>query len=228
MSAGKIVLLVFGVIVLVIAVGLLTTGGMVLWVDNELKDSEGFITTGDMNLEKDSYAIVTHPADIDADGGRHRGPYPDQDWGDLLTIKIEGSNNDPSKGIFMGIAEASDLRAYLSGVEYDEIRDFDFDNDGVKLDYTNHPGQSMPAAPAAEEFWDTSAHGSGEQELEWELETGTYSLVLMNEDGSQGIDLSVRLGAKLPVLFGLGLGLIVGGAVALLIGIIMVAFAVRK
>jgi len=226
-SAGRIVLLVFGVIVLVIALGLLTAGGVVLWVDNSLKDSGGFITTSDIRLQRDSYAIVTEPAEIDLGDGWYAWGQPNPDWGDLLTVKIEGSNNDPSKGIFIGIANNSDLQEYLKGVEYDKIVDTEYDNNRWRLDYVNHPGTSAPATPASED-WTASVSGTGEQTLVWPIETGTYSAVVMNDDVSPGLDLTVRVGVKVPALFGLAVGLLVSGAVALLIGIIMVALAVRR
>lgn len=220
MSAGKIVLLVFGIIVLLVAVGLLLAGGALVWVDKALKDSEGFITTETIQLERDSHAITTHPADIDLEA---RWP-----WGrsNLATIKVEGSNNDLSKQIFIGIAEESDVEDYLSGVEYDEITEFRIHP--YRVDYRNHPGSSVPTAPTSQTFWRVSAYGAGTQTLEWELETGTWVLVLMNADGSAGVDLSGSVGVKVPWIFRLGIGLLIGGIVALIIGIVMVYFAARR
>ena len=68
MSAGKIVLLVFGVIVLLVSIALLLSGGVLMWADRTIKDSEGFYSTKTIQLERDSYAIVTKPADIDLKG----------------------------------------------------------------------------------------------------------------------------------------------------------------
>lgn len=228
MSAGRIVLLVFGVIVLVISLGLLTAGGVVLWVDNVIKDNDGFITSSDIHLQRDSYAIVTQPAEIDLGQGWYTWEAPNQDWGELLTVKIEGSNNDPSKGIFIGIADDADLRRYLKGVEYDEITDTSYDDNRWHLQYVNHPGTSAPALPTSQDFWTASVSGTGERTLMWTLETGTYSAVVMNADGSSGLDLTVRVGAKVPALFGLAVGLLASGAVLLVIGIIMVTLAVRR
>jgi uncharacterized membrane-anchored protein len=50
----------------------------------------------------------------------------------------------------------------------------------------------------------------------------------MNEDGSAGIDVSGELGAELPWLFWLGLGLLLVGVLALVGGVIMVYFAARS
>jgi hypothetical protein len=56
---------------------------------------------------------------------------------------------------------------------------------------------------------------------------GTYSVILMNDDGSRGVDADVAVGARVPWLFGLGVGLVVGGVAALIIGILMVIFSLR-
>ena len=220
MSGGKIVLLVFGVIVLLISFGLMAGGGALIWADNTIKDSEGFYTTKTVQLERDSYAIVTPAADIDL-----RAAWL-WDWGNLATFKIEGSNNDPSKQIFIGVAEESDIQAYLSGVEYEEITQFRIRP--YRVDYRNHPGTSEPTTPTSQTFWTASTHGTGTQTLEWELETGSYSLVLMNADGSAGVDLSTVLGAKIPLIFRVGVGLLIGGIVVLIVGGFMVYLAVRR
>jgi uncharacterized membrane protein len=96
------------------------------------------------------------------------------------------------------------------------------------VDYINHPGTIVPEAPTSQNFWTESAYGSGTQILEWELESGSHSLVLMNNNGSVGVDIDIVLGAKVPLLFGIGVGLLVGGVAALSISISMIFFAVRR
>ena len=228
MSAGKIVLLVFGVIVLLVSVVLLLSGGALMWAERAIKDSEGFYSTKTIRLERDSHAIVTKPADIDLKGD-WEWPFWGGRWdsSDFLTLKIEGSSNDPSKQIFIGVAEASDLKSYLRDVEYDEITRFRLRR--LSLGYTKHPGSSEPTAPTSQTFWTASAHGAGTQTLEWGLEPGTYSFVLMNDDGARGLNLSTIVGVKVPpVLWGVSVGLLVGGIVVLVIGALMIYLAVRR
>jgi uncharacterized membrane protein len=224
MSAGKIILLVLGIIGLLISIGLLVGGGALLWADNTIKDSEGFYTTRTIQIEKDSYAIVTGPANIDIDAGWGWGW--GWDLGDLATFKVEGSNNDPSNQIFIGIARESDLDAYLSGVEYDEVTQLHIYP--YSVDYQNHPGSIVPGAPTSQTFWTESTYGAGTQIIEWELEPGSHSLVLMNNDGSAGVDMNVVLGAKVPLLFGVGVGILVVGTVALSLSILMIYFSARR
>jgi hypothetical protein len=220
MSAGKIVLLVFGVIVLLMSVGLVFGGGALLWANSALTDDEGFFTTRFIQLEKGSYAIVTEPAEIDLSAAWI------WDWSNLVTFKVEGYNDDPTKQIFIGIAEESDLDVYLHNVEYYEITDFSIYP--YEIDYRHHSGGNSPAPPGTQEIWTESAYGPGTQSLEWTLDTGTYSMVLMNQDGSAGLDLRVAVGAKVPLVFGTGLGFLIGGVVGLIIGFFMVFLAVRR
>ena len=229
MSVVRIILLIFGIIFILGSIPLLFGGGTLLWVDLTQKDDGGFISTETDQLESDSYAIVTESADIDLDEEWHWGWGWNADWdlGDLVTFKVEGSNNDDSKGIFIGVAQESDLMDYLNDVEYDEISHFRIHSHGFDVDYRNHPGNSSPMAPASETFWMESTSGTGTQVLEWELETGTYSLVIMNEDGSSDVDVDVSVGVKAPWIFGVGIGFVVGGIVALIMGILMVVFAIR-
>jgi hypothetical protein len=223
-STGKIVLLIFGIIFLLASVGLLLGGGALVWANSALTDSEGFFTTKARQIERDSYAIVTVPADIDLEAGWHWGWR--WDWSNFVTFKVEGSNNDPSKQIFIGIAEESDVKDYLSGVEYDEITEWSIHP--YKVEYEHHPGSSVPTAPISQTFWTESAHGAGTQTLKWEPETGSWVLVLMNDDGSAGIDLSGSVGVKVSWILGIAIGFLVGGVVALITGILMVYFAVRR
>ena len=224
MGAGKFLLLVSGGIVLLISFGLLVGGGTVLWVDNNIKDSEGFYTTKTVQIEKGSHAIVTGPADIDIEAGWDWGWQ--WYWGNLATFRVEGTNNDPSNQLFIGIARESDLDAYLSGVEYDEIKQFHIYP--YSVDYQNHPGSVIPGAPTSQTFWTSSTYGAGTQILEWELEPGSHSLVLMNDDGSAGIDINIVLGAKVPWLVAVGIILLATGVIALVTGSVMIYFAARR
>ena len=228
MSGGKIVLLIFGVIVLLVSLVLLLAGGALIWAERTLRDGEGFYTSRTIELDRDSYAILTEPANIDLGEDWEWLPWV-RSWGpsDFLTLKIEGSSSDSSKQIFIGVAETSDVEGYLTGVEYDEITDFNFRR--LKPEYTNHPGTSVPLAPTSQAFWTASAHGAGTQTLEWAIESGTYSFLLMNEDGSRGLDLEALVGIAVPsVLWGIGVGLLIGGLVAVALAILMIYLAARR
>ncbi len=226
MSGGKIALLVVGIIFLVGALTLLAFGGGLMWLTKAIENDNGFLTTRTTHLQKNSYAIVTEPIDIAWDIDLADSPWGP---GDFVTFKVEGENEDASKGVFIGIARESDVVAYLRNVRYDEIIDWSSDPfDDAEVKYQVHAGSSTPVAPTSQDFWETSVYGQDRQTLEWTPVTGKWVLVFMNEDGSAGIDVSGIIGAKVPWLFWAGLGLLLTGIVALVGGVIMVYFAARR
>lgn len=226
MSAGRIVLLIFGIIFIVGAVLLMLAGGGVLWANAAMTDGEGFLHSGTTRLESDTHAMVTQPAEIEWDAGCW-GPWC-YDSGDFVTFKIEGENEDPSKGIFIGVAAEDEVRGYLDDVTYDEIVEWSPGAHTEDIDYRRHPGDSVPVDPTTQDFWEASAYGTGAQNLIWEPEEGDWVLVIMNQDASEGVAVSGTVGAKVPWLFQIGVGLLVAGAIILVLGIVMMLFAVRQ
>ena len=226
MSGGKIALLVIGIIFLVSALVLMAGGGGLMWLSKTLENDNTLFTSRTTSLKANSYAIVSEPFDID-----WYDETQEDRWGlgDFVTVKVEGESKDASKAIFVGIARETDVDDYLSGVRYHEVTEWTSNPfDDPEVQYRLHSGSSAPSDPTTETFWEVSAHGTGRQTLEWKPEMGRWVLVIMNEDGSAGIDVSGAVGAELPWLFWLGLGLLFVGVLALVGGAIMVYFAARR
>lgn len=228
-TVGRILALIFGGLILLTGFGLLVGGGALLWVNTDLTDNEGFITTKGHRLERGSYAIVFQHVNIQmGEVVGERGvwkPSPS----DFVTIKLTGSSNDPSKNVFIGIAEESDAEAYLSGVQYDEVTRLRVSSSGsLDVEYKTHSGDTVPSDPASQTFWTVSEHGAGTQTLEWAPETGSYWIVMMNEDGSAGVDLTVNFGARVPMLSTIGRALFAGGVIATIMGGVIVYLGVHR
>lgn len=225
----RIILLVLGGIVLLVAFGLFVGGAALFWVNTSLADSEGFITTESQQLTVDSHAIVFQHIDIEVGEVVGRWGVWRPSPGDFVTIKIIVSSNDPTKNAFVGITEASDAALYLNNVEYDEIERLSVSpSRTIEIEYRAHSGEAAPSAPTAQTFWTVSKHGSGTQTLEWSPEAGSYWVTLMNEDGSAGVDLTIRLGAKIPLISAVGSILLVGGVIALIIGSAVIYLGIRR
>ncbi len=227
MSVGRVLLIIFGSIFVLVAIGLLVGGSALLWFNAAAKDEEGFYTTRPQRFQTTTHAIVSEGVRIDVEPGDDGGGFTDWwfDPGTFATIRLSGSSKDPGKPIFLGIAREEDLTSYLSDVRYDEIRDLDFSP--FRVDYTTHPGNSTPEPPTQQAFWRASASGTGTQMLTWDVEEGVWSAVVMNADGSPGIDVELRLGARAGFIFPTGLGLVIAGAVVLVGGSIMIYFGAR-
>ena len=224
----KVILFVVGGFITLIAVGLLIGGGALFWVHTS-HTVDGFITTSSHPVTTASYAMAfqhlnIEVGDVVGDWGVWR-PSP----GDFITIKITVSSNDPSKNAFIGITKASDAMSYLGDVAYDEITRFSVSSSRtIEVEYTAHSGDTIPSAPTTQAFWTASRHGAGTQPLEWSPETGNYWIVLMNEDGSKGVDATISLGAKIPMLATIGSMLLAGGIIALIIGGTIIYLGIRR
>ena len=86
----------------------------------------------------------------------------------------------------------------------------------------------MPAPPAEAGIWAASSTGDGKETLEWATEDGDWSVVVMNADGSTGVEATVAAAAKAPFIFRIGLGLVIGGAILVAIAAAVLAFTVRQ
>jgi len=217
MSAGKIFSVTVSVIVLLVGLGLVAGGGALLWSNTFLQDSEGYYSTRTVNIERNSYGVTTYPARIEF------GPAWLLDWPRLVKVKINAKSNN-SSGVFIGVAREDDINNYLDDVAYDEIRELDINRPfrPPRIDYREFSGGGLDTTPAEEEFWMASAAGEGNQVLEWGIEEGRYSLVLMNQDGSRGIDIDGKIGVKVPIIGGIGIGLFVAGLVLVLFAFLLV------
>jgi hypothetical protein len=219
MKAGRIVLIVLGSILILTSFGLLIGGGVLTTMERSFKDQQGYYSTHQFELSSDSAAIVSGPANIDIDDG---WVFPNN----LATIKIEAVNVNPDQPVFIGIARSSSVNKYLAGVSYSETRDLEAYHNGIAL-HTFRGADSAPA-PTSQNIWVASANGSGTQTLEWEVNSGRYSVVLMNADGSSPVDADVSVGVKIPeVIKAVGVGLLVGGFILLMGGGVMLFFGIR-
>jgi hypothetical protein len=221
LTAGKIVLLIFAILFVIISIVLIIGGGFILAFDTGFKDSQGYYSTGSIPIESNSSAIITYPADFQNDS--------DVYWEDQfpLSFRVEASNTVSDKPIFIGIASESDLANYLEGVSYDKFEGFN--SHPYKVHLNQIKGNKLPLEPSKQTFWVASAEGTGDQTLNWDVRNGNYSLILMNADGSSPIDARVALGVKIPaVLKGIGIGLLTGGIILLIIGGVMIYFSIHK
>jgi sorbitol-specific phosphotransferase system component IIBC len=181
------------------------------------RDSDGFYTTTDHALGTPTRALV-HSLDLGNDGPNW---FFNKDR--LGTLRITATST--STPIFVGIAPSSDVDSYLSGVSQDEITNVDFDPFRVKQ--VRQDGSVDPQPPAQQNFWAESASGSGRQAIEWDFQKGTWSAVVMNADAAPRVAVDVSIGAKVPFIFWVAIGLLIAGALILVGGGIATYYGVR-
>jgi hypothetical protein len=208
-SAGRIASIVAASVAAVVALGFIAAGALLLWGDSKT-DDEGYLATGKERYAASTYALASDNLDIDLDGA---GWIMDRDDVGKVRLAVESSAGKP---VFVGIARTGDVSDYLSGTAYTSVTEVDYSPFHVSYRDRDHAGDHRPALPADQDFWAASAHGSGTQTVNWELEDGDWSIVVMNADGSRGVHTDISAAAQVPFLGTLG-WVSLGGALALFI-----------
>jgi hypothetical protein len=184
-----------------IGVALLLGGLALIGVHSFARDDDGYYTTSTEELVTDSYAVTTDEIDLGADPA---APAP-EDFLGALRVSAERTDGGP---VFVGIGPTVAVEAYLTGVARAELADFD---DGtVRLD--ERPGAAPRTPPESREFWAATSEGAGRQAVEWDAETGTWTVAVMNADGERGISVDAEAGARIGWLLWAGLALAAIGA----------------
>jgi hypothetical protein len=214
LGGKRIALIVAGGYLALQGAGLLVAGGVVVWLD-QWQDSDGYFTAGPGRFTTDTYAIAAPSLDVSADGP---DSFYDQDA--LGEVRIQFAPLDAGASLFVGIGPAEDVAAYLDRVNYDEIEDLEFGPFGVE--YTEQPGGAPAADPVAQPFWVASDSGTGPRTLTWEVVPGDWAVVVMNADGSAGVQADVSAGASLPIFGVAAVVSLIAGSVLLLGGAAMV------
>jgi hypothetical protein len=98
----------------------------------------------------------------------------------------------------------------------------DIDLDPFDATYTAQPGGEPAAEPAAQTFWAASDSGTGPRTLTWQVSTGDWAIVIMNTDGSVGVEADVSAGATLPIIQTVAVISLVAGGLLLIGGITMI------
>lgn len=196
-SAARAVSVVAGAVAGFVAIGLLIAGGVVLWADHK-KDDAGYVSTASERFASSGYAVATDNLDVNLDAA---GWVINRDHYGKIRLKAVSRQG---KAVFVGIAPTSAVSAYLSHTAYASVTDVSYPS--FRASYSAHGGQRRPALPADQRFWVASAHGAGKQTLTWDVRRGSWSIVVMNADGSRGVDAGVSAGAQLPFLLAVGWG----------------------
>jgi len=226
----RVVALVIGAILVFTSLGLILGGGSLRMVQSTIVDSEGYIMSGVETLASDSYAIVFEDIDIEIDADA--GPF--MEWfSDLITVKITATNNDPARNVFLGIADYGSAHIYLADVSYDRFIETDLKYDPWGSDfpdylYSHHGGSAPAGPPTIHSFWTAFATGSSHETVTWSVAPGRYWVVVMNEDASQGVDVDLQIGAKVPLLKDLGDVLLTVGVLVGLVGAAVIYYGAVK
>jgi hypothetical protein len=217
----KIVSVILGILFALAGAALVTSGGFVLGVYGSQRDPTGFFTTPSQTVG--SYGFALSAPNINAQLGPRWQKWIPSRVG--ATIRITGSSELPAP-LFIGVAPTARASKYLAGVPRDKITSIDLAAGSVQ--YTHVDGATLPSAPGKQTFWVARVEGTGTQTLEWALQQGDWTVVIMNGDASAPLAATMSVGARFGVFKPLIAGLTAGGLVLLAIGATVIVLGTRR
>ena len=209
----RVVLIVFGVIVLLVAAPLLI-GGLVSAVLGAGDDPTVDGRLG--GVESSGYAVVSDTLDVHWD-------FP---FADRFDIELGVRSANPEATVFIGYGSAASVDAYLSGVPHTLV--YDIGGEARSDGEVEVPGSTAPEPPGDQDFWVVRASGLDLQAIPLASGAGSYRLVVMNADGSQGVDVSFYGSITLPYLLPVGIGMLIVGSLLLVFAIALLVWAIRS
>jgi hypothetical protein len=215
-AGARIAALVIGGLLVLFALILLGGGGTALWADRTQRDA-GYATTDIHEFSTSGSALATVSTELGSAGmGWLYAP------GLLDEVRIRVTPLSAGPPLFVGIGPSTEVDRYLAGVRHTVITEF-WRDETEAVD-----GGASRAAPGTQDFWVASTTGSGPRTLVWEPADGSWTVVVMNADGRPGIDVGADLGARMPALLWISVGVLAAGAILLAGGGIVIAGVIRR
>ncbi len=156
MRPGRIVALVIGCIAALIGIGLLLGTLALTWAYSTQRDDDGYFSTGTVRIETATAALQSEQIDLGSDDRPNRWPFGE---GDLATVRLEATAREGEE-IFIGIADSTDVDAFVGDVAHDRVGDIDWGDDDVDYQRDGRQPRSLPP-PTEQDFWVASAAGPG-------------------------------------------------------------------
>lgn len=213
-TGSRVVSVVIGSVLVLGGLVTMGAGGTAAWFDQH-RDAGYLVSTVDSQ----------HTAGYAVTSDRIQFGVPASGWQwtqDLIgTVRIRATGTGEA-GTFVGIAPTDQVDRYLNGVPRTVLKDMP----GRRV--TTVDGTAAPrTAPAAAGIWVAQSAGPGTRVLTWTPTGGDWTVVIMNADASRGLTVRGDVGATVPALAGIAVGLLVGGAVLLAGGTLLMVLAVR-
>lgn len=172
-------------------------------------------SSGNHAVSTPTSAFVTDQGDISAHGtGIFGRP--------SVRISVTGAD----KPVFIGVGPADAVDRYLAGAAVEAVTDFEVRP--FNLMTTRHEGTARLSSPLDQTFWVKQAHRQTSATANWNIRGGTYRVVVMNADGSPGVNVDGRLSARVPNLSAIGVSVLAGGVLVFSLGIALLVIGLRN
>jgi hypothetical protein len=217
MSIGRIIGLIFVGLLALMSLGIIFTGAVLAWV-HESRGADGFLSTSTERLSTPTSALTSAKGDINVGG---IGWFADH----LGTIRISATSTS-GKPVFIGIAPRAAVDTWLGTTGVDQIDDLQFEPFQVTIKRAPGTVAALPA-PASQKFWTVTSSGTTTQVLNWKVSSGDWAVVVANADGSPGVAVETRFGAKFSWLGPLSLAILITGVVLFIAAIVITILLLR-
>ena len=213
-TVGRVLLVVFGSLAALVGAAILAAGVAAIVIDQTQRDDEGFLMSPSETLSSEGYAVVSESADVSIEG---------DEWAVRSFLGDVKIRSEAVRPVFIGIGRQADVDAYLGDVERSVVTGLE-----RRPRYDEQPGGAPAGPPAQETFWVASASGPERQEITWKPKSGDWVAVLMNTDGTRGVQADVSIGAELDAVLWIGIGMTAGGLLVLLVGALGIALGATR
>jgi hypothetical protein len=217
-TGGRIVSVVAGCVVGLMSLGLLAAGAAASWATNTQRDAAGYLTSTPRTFSTAGYAVTSDHIDLGSS----------TDWitvGDVLgKVRIRATATDPGKAVFIGVAPEPAVTRYLGRVDRLVVTNW---ADG-RADHQIAAGVAPATRPGAATFWAARTAGPGTQTLTWRPTSGHWVVVVMNASAAPGVAVTADVGAEVPSLGWLAVGLLAIGGLLLAGAVLLVVVPVVR
>ena len=218
MVRGK---LIAGIIIALFALPIILGGVAIITVQAMVQDNEGYYMTPYAQFsESPGVGYV-----IDFEIEDHGPPQFEISRFVHLKIKVESEDKD----LFVGIGPADEVKSYLRNTTYYELTNVSFgwewDSKDSSYNKDIHVAETGPGGPIP--AWEATQTGK-EVTLKWEPEAGDWTVLVRNLDFSDDCDIQFKVGAKVPLVLAVGIGLVVIGGLLTVFAILLIYFDIRQ
>lgn len=193
-TVGRIIAAITGSLLLFLSLGVLGAGALLLWAD-QTQRTNGYLPISQGTYSTAGYALVSEQIALHS-GWEYLEPL-------LGEVRIQMVSTDRVKPVFIGIAKAPRAAHLLADTTYTVIS-----RSGV---IASHRGRVAPGVPDTARIWTVQVLGPSPQTLTWIPDTGDWTVVVMNADGSAGLTAHLNVTISAPMLLPAAVEMLVSG-----------------
>lgn len=206
----RALLAILGTILIVVGIGAGGVGGTLA----ALTGPDAAISGEAGTVNGNGYALVFNEFTINTAGG-------EEALKRIAEFRLSATSTTGNE-IFLGIAPADDVNAYLRTTAREIVSDL---SDGTAR-VVPIPGNTVPGKPAEQSFWSAQSQGTSPS-ISLATSGANQTLVIMNVDAAQQVSVDLMIGIESAALFPIGLGLVFVGVLFLVLGIWLIVAAFR-